>query len=997
MRLTVCSHRPAFLAVLLACQIAPGLGAASGTIPPSPTLSDLSTPPSTSLGSTCEARTVNYITHRLPQQCLKSAWTDNSSSSPDAGASQGTASESASDAATVLVATTGNASESPSTPTDLPGSDSTLPSSSSITATISSPIEHSQATEPTGPAANSEEEDLDEAAFLSFEDWKKQNLERTEQAAGSQRASKSEEDDYRDIERLEQAVEESNKRNKAADPEPSASKADQAKRPSGTQTGINNQHDVEEAREKKEHARRSKDAGKTCKERFSYSSFDAGATVLKTNPEAKNSKALLVENKDSYMLTPCSASNKFVIVELSDDILVDTVVLANFEFFSSMFRQFRVSVSDRYPVKLDRWKYLGTFEARNTREIQAFLVENPLIWARYLRVEFLSHYGNEFYCPVSILRVHGKSQLEDYRQQEEAASGEADNDDDSDEGEADIGEKMIPEAVAVNIGDSQSESTEAAESTPPVDEVPMDSSHSSTEPMGVSGHNQTSSEAEADLSTENFSPWLQASDSVPLYFQDLGNLGVCSLSEDPGPTQIPNAEPPKNSTHTSTGMPVSAEQVLNNTSSSVVQVAHSETSSQSYSSTALEQSATATSGETVQHASHLPDDISISTKASDSTATTSKVSSTTSVASPSPTTQESFFKTVSRRLQLLETNSTLSLKYIEDQSRILREAFNKVEKKHLAKTTSFLEQLNSTVLNELRELRLQYDQIWQSTVIELESQREQSQREVLAVSARLNILANEVVFQKRMSIVQSILLLLCLGLVIFSRGATGSFNDLPIIQSMLARSRNATGLSLDTPVDGSSVRRVKSVPDDLAFWDSSEPTAQQTRETSEEAPITPFSTYSRSEAEASEEGGRREKAQSGSQSRLRSLSPFGSSEPYEDEGLDEPTARTSDAFLRPPDSATWGSHNRRNPQLNSATWASDSRFESSGRRLSAGDMEPTSPDSEFEHSDGRASLEMGEEGQREDGLQHLPSPPPEVSRQSSVARKPLPALPQQAS
>src|SRR5690606_17520947 len=103
-------------------------------------------------------------------------------------------------------------------------------------------------------------------------------------------------------------------------------------------------------------------------------------------------------------------------LELCDDILVDTVVLANYEFFSSIFRTFRVSVSDRYPAKV--WKELGVFEARNTREVQAFAIENPLIWARYLKIEFLTHYGNEFYCPVSLVRVHGTTMMEEYKNEE---------------------------------------------------------------------------------------------------------------------------------------------------------------------------------------------------------------------------------------------------------------------------------------------------------------------------------------------------------------------------------------------------------------------------------------------------------------------------------------------------------------------------------------------------------------------------------------------------
>ncbi|QUC19495.1 uncharacterized protein UV8b_03736 [Ustilaginoidea virens] len=162
----------------------------------------------------------------------------------------------------------------------------------------------------------------------------------------------------------------------------------------------------------------SKDAGKTCKERFSYSSFDAGATVLKTSPGAKNAKAILVENKDTYMLLECDSKSKYVIIELSDDISVDTIVLANFEFFSSMVRHFRVSVSDRYPVKMEKWRELGIFEARNSRDIQPFLVENPQIWAKYVRIEFLSHFGNEYYCPISLLRIHGSRMLDSWKDSE---------------------------------------------------------------------------------------------------------------------------------------------------------------------------------------------------------------------------------------------------------------------------------------------------------------------------------------------------------------------------------------------------------------------------------------------------------------------------------------------------------------------------------------------------------------------------------------------------
>lgn len=152
------------------------------------------------------------------------------------------------------------------------------------------------------------------------------------------------------------------------------------------------------------------------KERFNYASSDCASTVLKSNPECKGSSAILVENKDSYMLNPCSANNKFFTVELCQDILIDTIHPCNFEYFSSMFRDVRVAVSDRYPAA--EWHTLGDFRAENTRGVQSFTIRDPLLWARYARIELLTHYGNEFYCPLSLLRVYGTTMMDQVKQQE---------------------------------------------------------------------------------------------------------------------------------------------------------------------------------------------------------------------------------------------------------------------------------------------------------------------------------------------------------------------------------------------------------------------------------------------------------------------------------------------------------------------------------------------------------------------------------------------------
>jgi hypothetical protein len=179
--------------------------------------------------------------------------------------------------------------------------------------------------------------------------------------------------------------------------------------------------------------------------------------------------------------------------------------------------------------------------------------------------------------------------------------------------------------------------------------------------------------------------------------------------------------------------------------------------------------------------------------------------------------QESFFKSVQKRLQMLEANSSLSLQYIEDQSRALRDAFNRVEQRQLAKTTTFLDYLNTTVVSELRDFRQQYHQLWQSTVIELEMQRERYQQETAAMNARLGILADEVIFQKRVSTLQMILILICLGLILFTRGNLNQYLEIPVVQRVLSRSPSSRWLNmatLDTPNqsppptrDGSLIKR----------------------------------------------------------------------------------------------------------------------------------------------------------------------------------------------
>lgn len=575
---------------------------------------------------------------------------------------------------------------------------------------------------------------------------------------------------------------------------------------------------------------RSKDAGKTCKERTNYASFDCAATILKNNPESKSGSSVLVENKDSYMLNKCSAPNKFLIVELCNDILVDTIVLANYEFFSSIFRHFRISVSDRYPVKPEKWKDLGTFEARNTREVQAFLVENPLIWARYLRIEFLSHYGTEYYCPVSLLRVHGTTMMDEFRHQEEIARGELQD-------EEIVAEPDVPVHTAVPQ-EALTASPEVEQSTiqviVSVDDLPKTTPpepHASAVP---GDHAPPGGKTEGSVSTCPVQPnELQVFDTLK------HGYATCHSSEGPlavntatsssvsgnGPISLADINASISTSQPAATTPRSGDLVNSTASSEQLQRQSSQSgNSQNTSSTtsgsngkvenvntstdANQSSSSSTSSTIVVPPVSRPREESASTSLpknnpppSDSTRA---APSSTNAHPAQPSTQESFFKSVHKRLQQLESNSTLSLQYIEEQSRILRDAFSKVEKRQLTSTTTFLAHLNSTVMGELQGFRKAYDQLWQSTVIELEGQREQNQRELLALSTRLTLVADELVWQKRMGIVQSTLLLLCLALVLFNRTGNSALVEMPLLQQMMNRSQAALRSGWESPTGSRS-------------------------------------------------------------------------------------------------------------------------------------------------------------------------------------------------
>ncbi|KAL6449516.1 SLP1 Uncharacterized protein SLP1 [Candida maltosa Xu316] len=365
--------------------------------------------------------------------------------------------------------------------------------------------------------------------------------------------------------------------------------------------------------------------GKVYKDKFNFASVDCAATIVKTNAKAKGASAILKENKDSYLLNECSIPNKYVIIELCQDILVDSVVIGNFEFFSSMFKDIKISVSDRFPTQ--NWKELGEFTAENIRDVQSFKIQNPLIWARYLKLEILSHYGNEFYCPLSVVRVHGKTMMDEFKEEEESSFQAQEK-------------QEIPQKLEK-------------------DELLLINQSSINECRVVLPHLQLNE-----------------------FLKDF------------------------NATAEEFCIPADQE----------------------YSS---------------------------------STAS----SQTTSIV----TTQESIYKNIMKRLSLLESNATLSLLYIEEQSKLLSTAFSNLEKRQTNNFNSLINSVNVTLVHQLVSFKESYNTLHEQYNQLFKIQENGYKQLLLETNKKIGYLTNELTFQKRVSIFNSIIIICLLVYVILTR------------------------------------------------------------------------------------------------------------------------------------------------------------------------------------------------------------------------------------
>ncbi|GLB38602.1 putative sad1 / UNC-like C-terminal [Lyophyllum shimeji] len=531
-------------------------------------------------------------------------------------------------------------------------------------------------------------------------------------------------------------------------------------------------------------------------DRFNYASLECSARVRGSHRTAKSASSILSSKRDRYMLSPCNPPNKekqFVVVELCEDIRIDTVQLANFEFFSGIFKDFRISVAKTEITNEKDWIDAGMFRAKNVRGIQSFHPPTSLRdFYRYIRIEFLSHYGNEYYCPVSLLRVYGLTHLEEWKW--------------------DMWEQESREALAVTASEEVQPPSAPADpaANPP---IPGDVSEATSgtgsattgdasvvNATGVTDDDATDSQAATTTVTKDTVQTASPSppDPVRSTVAVAASVELATLSKTPDmkPSLSSSAPSPAEDIHdtprTIGSISTSSSAVLSpsatNTSSTISQPNVSSTPVASHKASPSDAD------------SHSASISSISRPATTnvSQATPGKVAGTTIITSmtssvvvsvpavshsvvPVTTGGESIYRTIMNRLTALEGNHTLYARYVEQQTSGVRELIRR-----LGEDVGRLEGIGKA-----------QSQMYQRTVRDWEKRQQQLQMDYGELMARVEYLSDEIVLEKRLGIAQLCLLLAVLVFMGLTRGSRGDQRPVQFNRAMREWGRRHLSFSGD--------------------------------------------------------------------------------------------------------------------------------------------------------------------------------------------------------
>lgn len=173
---------------------------------------------------------------------------------------------------------------------------------------------------------------------------------------------------------------------------------------------------------------------------------------------------------------------------------------------------------------------------------------------------------------------------------------------------------------------------------------------------------------------------------------------------------------------------------------------------------------------------------------------------------------ESIYKTIMTRILNLEQNATLSQRYLDEQNRMLNEVFETMEDRHREQLLQLVGQLNSTAILRIDTMKRRYERLFRMTARELEMTKNETAKELQELTSKLHIMADQVVFEKRLSLIQLILLI---SLFLFTAANKGTLSALsPIVAAQAEERQRRQSLSQGSHQPLSpAIEKIEDAPD----------------------------------------------------------------------------------------------------------------------------------------------------------------------------------------
>ncbi|KAJ9101170.1 hypothetical protein QFC21_003388 [Naganishia friedmannii] len=504
--------------------------------------------------------------------------------------------------------------------------------------------------------------------------------------------------------------------------------------------------------------------------RYNYASPDCSARIQSASPHSQHASSVLHKSKDRYMLTPCSAKEHWVIIELCDDIRIEAIEIGMFEFFSGIVKEVKLSIGgadddgdEDQDDNKSSWQEVGSFTGKSVRGTQTFTLDHPTSFQRFIRLDFPSHYGNEYYCPISSIKVYGMNQMEAFkwesRRQKEA--------------------EMVRKRLEENAKRGQETGTIAGTILPLI-------THS-VDPSAVQDSTETASQNPTTVTQSPAAASEQIAVPTPLT-----SMSCATSSHAPASTAtrviLDNASP----------LPTGSSQILDmsqrvanpgkESSSSMVRNTQAPTSTTTFDSPALERSSvTSKTPSTISSSSAVSTDISL--KNPKHSASAHGPSRQEARADSS----ESIYAYIIRRLNDLEGNSTLGMMYMEEQTKATRSILQKLET-HLA---DWKAKINSSQQQAILQERSTFDKKLDGLLLKAEQRETLLERETRSLRSHIRQLREQMAWEQRKTYLHIaanmiIALLIYLGLANPTRSQTGppkSRSSLRSDEDILAGSR----------------------------------------------------------------------------------------------------------------------------------------------------------------------------------------------------------------